>query len=95
LHCNRYEDGKFLKKKNTFTDFIACAEHLIQAGISRQLGVVFLTTCMRQFVGPTLALLPYSCTQHSLLPSSCDLCTRCDLCDMSSSQRHRGCDCSA
>jgi len=24
-----YEDGKFLKKKNTFTDFIACAEHLI------------------------------------------------------------------
>jgi oligopeptidase B len=24
-----YEDGKFLKKKNTFTDFIACAEHLL------------------------------------------------------------------
>jgi oligopeptidase B len=24
-----YEDGKFLKKKNTFTDFIACAEDLI------------------------------------------------------------------
>ena len=24
-----YEDGKFLFKKNTFTDFIACAEHLI------------------------------------------------------------------
>ena len=24
-----YEDGKFLKKKNTFTDFIACAETLI------------------------------------------------------------------
>ena len=24
-----YEDGKFFKKKNTFTDFIACAEHLI------------------------------------------------------------------
>jgi oligopeptidase B len=23
-----YEDGKLLKKKNTFTDFIACAEHL-------------------------------------------------------------------
>jgi oligopeptidase B len=27
-----YEDGKFLKKKNTFTDFIACAEHLIAEG---------------------------------------------------------------
>ncbi|MFM9005494.1 MAG: S9 family peptidase, partial [Flavobacteriales bacterium] len=24
-----YEDGKLLKKKNTFTDFIQCAEHLI------------------------------------------------------------------
>ena len=27
-----YEDGKLFKKKNTFTDFIACAEHLIEAG---------------------------------------------------------------
>jgi len=27
-----YEDGKFLKKKNTFTDFIACAEYLIDQG---------------------------------------------------------------
>lgn len=24
-----YESGKFLQKKNTFTDFIACAEHLV------------------------------------------------------------------
>jgi oligopeptidase B len=27
-----YEDGRQLKKKNTFTDFIACAEHLIREG---------------------------------------------------------------
>ncbi len=27
-----YEDGKLLKKKNTFTDFIACAEKLISDG---------------------------------------------------------------
>jgi len=27
-----YEDGKFLNKKNTFYDFIACAEHLIKEG---------------------------------------------------------------
>ena len=27
---SRYEDGKFKKKKNTFTDFIAAAEHLIE-----------------------------------------------------------------
>jgi oligopeptidase B len=25
-----YENGKLLKKKNTFTDFIACAEHLVR-----------------------------------------------------------------
>lgn len=25
-----YEDGKMLKKKNTFTDFIACGEHLVK-----------------------------------------------------------------
>ncbi len=29
-----YEDGKLFKKKNTFTDFIACAEFLIQQGYS-------------------------------------------------------------
>ncbi|GII26030.1 S9 family peptidase [Planosporangium mesophilum] len=27
-----YEDGKLLAKKNTFTDFIACAEHLVKVG---------------------------------------------------------------
>jgi len=27
-----YEEGKLLQKRNTFTDFIACAEHLIAAG---------------------------------------------------------------
>ena len=34
--CGRlwYEKGKFLKKKNTFTDFIACAEHLIENSYS-------------------------------------------------------------
>ncbi len=27
-----YEDGKLFKKRNTFTDFIACGEHLIKEG---------------------------------------------------------------
>ena len=27
-----YEDGKLLRKKNSFTDFVACAEYLIAAG---------------------------------------------------------------
>jgi len=30
-----YEDGKLLRKKNTFTDFIACAEHLIAGKYTR------------------------------------------------------------
>jgi oligopeptidase B len=27
-----YEDGKFLRKRNTFTDFVACARHLVAEG---------------------------------------------------------------
>jgi oligopeptidase B len=27
-----YDDGKMLRKKNTFTDFVACARHLVTAG---------------------------------------------------------------
>jgi oligopeptidase B len=30
-----YEEGKLLLKKNTFTDFVACARHLVDAGITR------------------------------------------------------------
>ena len=29
-----YDDGKLRKKQNTFTDFIACAEHLIAEGLA-------------------------------------------------------------
>ncbi len=29
-----YDDGKLLQKRNTFTDFIACAEHLIAEGFT-------------------------------------------------------------
>ncbi|MBF6355930.1 S9 family peptidase [Nocardia higoensis] len=29
-----YENGKTLSKKNTFTDFVACARHLIEAGVT-------------------------------------------------------------
>lgn len=31
-----YDDGKFLKKQNTFNDFIAAAEHLIAKGYTRR-----------------------------------------------------------
>jgi oligopeptidase B len=30
-----YEDGKLLKKKNTFTDFVDCAEYLVAQGYTR------------------------------------------------------------
>ena len=29
-----YRDGKLLRKRNTFTDFLACAEHLCRAGVT-------------------------------------------------------------
>ena len=29
-----YEDGKLLNKRNTFTDFVACAQHLVDVGIT-------------------------------------------------------------
>jgi oligopeptidase B len=31
-----YDDGKMFNKRNTFTDFIACAEHLIAEGYTRK-----------------------------------------------------------
>ncbi|WP_416901605.1 S9 family peptidase [Micromonospora echinospora] len=31
-----YEEGKLLAKKNTFTDFVACARHLVKAGWTAQ-----------------------------------------------------------
>jgi oligopeptidase B len=50
-----YEDGKVLKKKNSFTDFIACAEHLIKEGYTSKdklavmgvsAGGLLVTACM-------------------------------------------------
>jgi oligopeptidase B len=29
-----YEDGKLLNKRNTFTDFVSCAEHLVATGVT-------------------------------------------------------------
>jgi oligopeptidase B len=35
-----YEDGKLLKKKNTFTDFVSAASHLVDSGVSRPQNLV-------------------------------------------------------
>jgi oligopeptidase B len=37
-----YEHGKLLEKKNTFTDFVAVAEHLVDAGLTRPQELVAL-----------------------------------------------------
>ena len=37
-----YENGKVLNKKNTFTDFIACAEHLIKEGFTSKEKIAIL-----------------------------------------------------
>ena len=50
-----YDDGKVLKKKNSFTDFIACAEYLIEKGFTSKeklaiygvsAGGLLVTSCM-------------------------------------------------
>ena len=35
-----YEDGKLLHKRNTFTDFVACAQHLVDNGLTTPAGLV-------------------------------------------------------
>ena len=35
-----YEDGKLLHKRNTFTDFVAAAQHLIDRGLTTPAGLV-------------------------------------------------------
>lgn len=37
-----YENGKLLDKKNTFTDFIAVARHLVDTGLTSQQQLVAL-----------------------------------------------------
>ena len=33
-----YDDGKMMKKKNTFNDFIDVAEYLVKSGYTRPIG---------------------------------------------------------
>jgi protease II len=40
-----YEDGKYMHKKNSFTDFISCAEHLIK--VRGGCNLLFVTGAVR------------------------------------------------
>ncbi len=57
-----YEDGKFLAKPNTFSDFVACADHLVEAGItSRQRLAIRGGSAGGLLIGAALNLRPDLC----------------------------------
>lgn len=54
-----YEQGKFLNKRNTFTDFIACAEHLLAEGYtSREKLAIIGGSAGGLLVGAVLNMAP-------------------------------------
>ncbi|MCB9026048.1 MAG: S9 family peptidase [Bdellovibrionaceae bacterium] len=54
-----YEDGKLLNKKNTFSDFISCAEHLIADNYTYKKGIVISgASAGGLLVGTTVNLRP-------------------------------------
>jgi len=54
-----YEEGRLLHKKNSFTDFIACAEHLIEVGItSREKISIMGSSAGGLLVGACMILRP-------------------------------------
>jgi oligopeptidase B len=57
-----YEDGKMRNKRNTFTDFIACGEHLIEQGYTSQEKLaVFGGSAGGLLVGACLTMKPDLC----------------------------------
>lgn len=57
-----YDDGKMLKKKNTFTDFVACADHLVNEGYcNRKRLAIMGGSAGGLLVGATLNLRPDLC----------------------------------
>ena len=57
-----YEEGKLFKKKNTFTDFIACAEHLIAEGYTcREKLAIFGGSAGGLLVGAVMTMRPDLC----------------------------------
>ena len=57
-----YEDGKLLKKKNTFTDFIACAEYLFEQNYtSPDKTVIYGGSAGGMLIGAVLNMRPDIC----------------------------------
>ena len=58
-----YEDGKFLAKRNTFTDFVACADHLVDRSITaRDRLAIRGGSAGGMLIGAVLNLRPDLCT---------------------------------
>jgi oligopeptidase B len=57
-----YEDGKFLAKPNTFADFVACADHLVEQGVTgRDRLAIRGGSAGGLLIGATLNLRPDLC----------------------------------
>jgi oligopeptidase B len=57
-----YDQGKFLHKKNTFTDFIASGRHLIGEGYTRQEKLVIMgRSAGGLLIGAVLNMVPDLC----------------------------------
>jgi oligopeptidase B len=57
-----YEDGKFLAKPNTFSDFAACADHLVEQGVTaRDRLAIRGGSAGGLLIGATLNLRPDLC----------------------------------
>jgi oligopeptidase B len=57
-----YEDGKFLTKPNTFSDFVACADHLVEQGfVARDRLAIRGGSAGGLLIGATLNLRPDLC----------------------------------
>jgi len=57
-----YEDGKMLNKRNTFTDFIACGEYLIEEGYTNNQNLAIIgASAGGLLVGACLTMKPDLC----------------------------------
>jgi oligopeptidase B len=82
-----YEDGKVLNKKNTFTDFIACAEYLIEEGFTSRdklaimgvsAGGLLVTACMTmrpELFKAVIAKVPFTDVVNSMSDPTIPLTT--------------------
>ena len=82
-----YENGKMLQKKNTFTDFIACAEHLIAVGFTcpaklsimgRSAGGLLVGACLTMrpdLFGAVIAAVPFVDVINTMSDASIPLTT--------------------